>query len=144
MAGVSSESVRVGLVGLGTIGTGVVRLFQENAPLIQERLGFSLELSAIADIDFETDRGVDLTEYQLVGDWKQLVSDPKIDLVIELIGGTGVARELVIAALAAGKPVVTANKALLAAHGPEIYATAESGSTEIAFEASVGGRQIRI
>jgi homoserine dehydrogenase len=133
------QPVSVGLVGLGTIGTGVVRLFQEHGALIQERLGFPLELSAIADIDLERDRGLDLSAYRLMGDWKELVADPKIDLVIELVGGTGIARELVLAALTAGKSVITANKALLAAHGAEIYRRAEAAGTDVAFEASVGG-----
>ena len=76
----NAQPVSVGLVGLGTIGTGVVRLFQEHGALIQDRLGFPLELSAIADIDLERDRGLDLSAYRLMGDWKELVADPKIDL----------------------------------------------------------------
>lgn len=131
--------MRVGLVGLGTIGSGVVRAMQSNGALIAERLGFPLELVRIADIDLERDRGVDLAGYRLSRDWRELVDDPSIDLVVELVGGTRVARELVLAALDAGKHVVTANKALLAAHGREIFALAASKSTEIAFEASVGG-----
>lgn len=135
----SAQPVSVALVGLGTIGTGVVRLFQENSALLQQRLGFPLELSAIADIDLKTDRGLDLSSYRLMGDWKEAVADPEVDVVIELVGGTGIAREIVLGALAAGKAVVTANKALLAAHGGEIYRAADAGSSEIAFEASVAG-----
>ncbi|MBW2280958.1 MAG: homoserine dehydrogenase [Deltaproteobacteria bacterium] len=129
----------VGLVGLGTIGVGVVRAFQQNGPLIDERLGAPLVLRRIADIDLDTDRHVPLDAYQLGRDWKELVEDPSIDVVIELIGGTGVALEVVRGALAAGKRVVTANKALLAHHGPELYAVAREHGGEIAFEASVGG-----
>ena len=98
----SAQPVSVALVGLGTIGTGVVRLFQENSALLQQRLGFPLELSAIADIDLKTDRGLDLSSYRLMGDWKEAVADPEVDVVIELVGGTGIAREIVLGALTAG------------------------------------------
>ncbi len=135
----TSEALRAGLVGLGTIGTGVVTLFQEHGPLIDERLGFPLELAAIADIELERDRGVPLDAYRLSTDWRELVGDPDLDLIIELVGGITVAREVVLAALAAGKHVVTANKALLARCGEEIYRAALDAGREIAFEASVGG-----
>ncbi len=135
----AGRALGVGLVGLGTIGSGVVRAFQAHGALIDERLGFPLELRRIADIDLERDRGLALDSYQLGTDWKELVEDPAIDVVIELIGGTGVALELVTAALAAGRRVVTANKALLAHHGPELYELARENQTEIAFEAAVGG-----
>ena len=135
----AADAVRAGLVGLGTIGTGVVRLFQEHGPLLDERLGFPLELVRIADVDLDSDRGVSLEGYQLTRDFHELTDAADIDVVIELVGGTGVAREIVSAALAAGKHVVTANKALLAHHGPELYAAAAAAGTEIAFEASVAG-----
>jgi len=135
----SDRTMRVGLVGLGTIGTGVVRAFQGHGALIAERLGFRLALTRIADVDLERDRGVDLGGYRLSRDWREIVDDPEIDLVVELVGGTRVARELVLAALDAGKHVVTANKALIAQHGRDIFALAASKGTEIAFEASVGG-----
>lgn len=135
----AEPAVRVGLVGLGTIGTGVVRIFQEGRERIAERLGFPLELTVIADIDLETDRGVSLAEYATTRNWRELVDDPEIDLVVELVGGTGVARSIVLAALDSGKGVVTANKALLAQHGEEIFALAASKRAEIAFEGSVGG-----
>jgi len=135
----AERAMRVGLVGLGTIGTGVVRALQAHGALVAERLGFPLELTRIADVDLERDRGVPLDAYRLSRDWREIVNDPEIDLVVELIGGTRVARELVLAALDAGKHVVTANKALLAKHGREVFALAASKGTEIAFEASVGG-----
>ena len=135
----SERALRVGLVGLGTIGSGVVRAFQRHGALIAERLGFPLELARIADVDLERDRGVALGAYRLSRDWREIVDDPAIDLVVELVGGTRAARDLVLAALDAGKHVVTANKALLAQHGREIFALAASKGTEIAFEASVGG-----
>ncbi len=132
-------AVHVGLVGLGTIGTGMVRILQEGGARITERLGFPLELTAIADIDLDRDRGISLADYRLSREWREIVDDPGIDLVVELVGGTGVARSIVLAALDAGKGVVTANKALLAKHGEEIYALAASRRVEIAFEGSVGG-----
>ncbi len=135
----SERALHVGLVGLGTIGSGVVRAFQSHGALINEWLGFPLELTRIADIDLERDRGVALGGYRLSRDWREIVDDPEIDLVLELVGGTRTARDLVLAALDAGKHVVTANKALLAQHGREIFALAASKGTEIAFEASVGG-----
>jgi homoserine dehydrogenase len=135
----AERALRVGLVGFGTIGTGLVRAFQSHGALVNERHGFPLELARIADIDLERDRGVPVGAYRLSRDWRELVDDPSIDLVVELVGGTRVAKEVVLAALDAGKHVVTANKALLATHGPEIYALAASKGTEIAFEASVGG-----
>jgi len=135
----AERAVRVGLVGLGTIGTGLVRALQAHGALVGERLGFPLELARIADIELERDRGVDLSAYALSRDWRELVDDPSLDVIVELVGGIRVARELVLAALDAGKHVVTANKALLATHGAEIFALAASKGAEIAFEASVGG-----
>jgi homoserine dehydrogenase len=133
------EPVRVGLVGLGTIGTGVVRLFQQHGADIDRRLGFPLRLAAIADIDLTTDRGVSLDGYALHRDFKALVDDPKLDLVVELVGGTTVAAQIVRAALCAGKDVATANKALLAHKGDELWPLAREHGAAIAFEASVCG-----
>ena len=134
-----ARPVRVGLVGLGTIGSGVVRLFQEHGADLDRRLGFPLRLAAIADIDLATDRGVSLDGYALHRDFKALIDDPEIDVVIELVGGTGVAAQIVRAALSAGKAVATANKALLAHKGDEIWPLARDHGTDIAFEASVCG-----
>ena len=135
----AERGVKVGLVGLGTIGTGVVRVLRDGQAQIRERLGFPLELVTIADIDLQTDRGVPLDDYRTTESWRDIIDDPEIDLVVELVGGTGVAREVVLAALDAGKGVVTANKALLAHCGPEIFSLADSKRADIAFEASVGG-----
>jgi homoserine dehydrogenase len=136
---VRDGELRVGLVGLGTVGTGVVRLLQEHGTLIDGRLGFPLVLARIADVDLERDRGVALDDYRLGRDWRELVADPSIEIVIELIGGTGVARDVVRGAIEAGKSVVTANKALLASHGAEVFASAAARGVDVAFEASVGG-----
>ncbi len=135
----TERAVKLGLVGLGTIGTGVVRILQEGGARIAERLGFPLELVTIAVQDPNKQRSVRLDGYTLTGDWRRVVDDPEIDLVIELVGGTGVARSVVLAALDAGKGVVTANKALLAVHGEEVCALAASKRVEIAFEGSVAG-----
>lgn len=131
--------VGVGLVGLGTIGTGVVRLLREHAASIDERLGFPLRLVHVADIDLERDRGVPLDGLRLTRDWRELVKDPEVQLVVELVGGTTVARTIVSEALATGRDVITANKALLAHHGPELFEVAREQGRDIAFEASVGG-----
>jgi homoserine dehydrogenase len=131
--------LRVGLVGFGTIGTGVVRILREHRVEIERRLGFPLRLARLADIDLERDRGISTEGIELTRSWREVALDPGTDVVIELVGGTTIAREIVHETLAAGKPVVTANKALLAHHGPELYAQAARSGVEIAFEASVGG-----
>ncbi len=134
-----SEAVGIGLVGLGTIGTGVVKVLQRNADVIAQRLGFPLRLVRIADLDLETDRGVDLAGIQFDDDSEGLIADPEVDIVVELIGGYGAAKELTLAAIDSGKHVVTANKALLALHGKEIFDAADAKGVDVAFEASVGG-----
>lgn len=133
------KSIRVGLIGFGTIGTGVVKLLQVNRASIRQRLGANLDLVRIADVDLRRDRGVRLAAGVLVADARQILHDPDIDIVIELVGGTGLARRFVVEAIEADKDVVTANKALLAHHGDEIFARAEQHHVQIGFEASVGG-----
>jgi homoserine dehydrogenase len=131
--------VRVGLIGFGTIGTGVVKLLQQNHAQIRTRLGAALDLVRIADIDVKRDRGVRLKPGLLVPDAAVILDDPDIDVVIELMGGTGIARRFVLDAIAKNKDVVTANKALLALHGDEIFPAAERAGVDIGYEASVGG-----
>ena len=133
------NTVGVGLVGMGTIGTGVVKVLQQNAAVIEQRLGAKLRLVRIADLDLETDRGVDLTGIQFDSDSEGLVSDPAVDIVIELVGGYDFARQLMLLAIECGKHVVTANKALLALHGGEIFSAATRKGVDVAFEASVAG-----
>ncbi len=133
------KEIRVGLLGLGTIGTGVVQVFQQNSGLIRERLGVDLTLTRIADLDITTDRGVKLPPEILTTDADAVITAPDIDIVIELIGGYEPARSFVLKAIAAGKHVVTANKALLALHGDEIFAAAAEKRVSVMFEASVGG-----
>ncbi len=133
------DAVGVGLIGLGTIGTGVVKVLQSNAAVITQRLGFPLRLLRVADLDTKTDRGVDLAGLHFDADAAGLIADPEVSIVVELIGGTGVARDLVLQAIDGGKHVVTANKALLAKHGKEIFDAAAKRGVDVAFEASVGG-----
>jgi homoserine dehydrogenase len=129
----------VGLIGFGTIGTGVVKLLARNADVIASRLGFPLRLVRVADLDVARDRGVDLGGARFDADAIALIDDPAVSLVVELIGGYDVSRRLLLRALERGKPVVTANKALLALHGKEIFEAARRGGADVAFEASVGG-----
>lgn len=133
------KDVKVGLLGFGTIGTGVVKLFHQNAKLIEERLGATLSLVRIADLDVTTDRGVAVDSGILTTDAESLLTDPEIDLVIELIGGYEPARSFVLKAIENGKHVVTANKALLALHGPELIDAATEKGVDIMYEAAVAG-----
>ncbi|MFP8880332.1 MAG: homoserine dehydrogenase [Myxococcota bacterium] len=134
-----ADGVGVGLIGFGTIGTGVVKVLRQNADVIEQRLGFPLRLIRIADLDLDTDRAVDLDGIQFDNDADALIADPRVSIVIELIGGYDAAKKMILHAIAAGKPVVTANKALLAMHGKEIFEAACRRDVDVAFEASVGG-----
>ena len=137
--GDAMREIGVGLLGFGTIGAGVVQGLQDNGDLMTERLGARPVIRAIADLDLETDRGVSVDPAILTTDAVSVVNNPEVDIVIELIGGTTIALDLVIQALNAGKSVVTANKALLAKCGAEIYAAAGENNVDIYFGASVGG-----
>jgi homoserine dehydrogenase len=134
-----AEAVGIGLLGFGTIGTGVAKVLGRNAQIIEQRLGFPLKLVRIADLDTERDRGVDLSGIRFDADAAGLIADPEVAIVIELIGGYDVARRFTLEAISAGKHVVTANKALLALHGDEIFSAAEQHGVDVAFEAAVGG-----
>jgi len=133
------NEVKVGLIGFGTIGTGVVKVFQQNARVIEERLGARLRLVKIADLDVTTDRGVQLESGVLTADVNEILTAPDIDVVVELIGGYEPARTFVLRAIENGKHVVTANKALLALHGEEILSAAAARGVDVMFEAAVGG-----
>jgi homoserine dehydrogenase len=135
----NGNEVGVGLIGFGTIGTGVAKVLRQNADVIERRLGFPLRLVRIADLDLETDRGVDLDGIGFDADANALIADPQVSIVIELIGGYDVAKRMILSAIDAGKSVVTANKALLAMHGKEIFDAADRAGVDVAFEASVGG-----
>jgi len=133
------KDIYVGLIGFGTVGTGVVKLLAENGALIADKLGTRLLLKRIADLDTTSDRGVKLLPGVLTNDVHEILNDPEISIVIELIGGYEPAKSFVLKAIAAGKHVVTANKALLALHGEEIYAKAAEAGVEVLYEAAVGG-----
>jgi homoserine dehydrogenase len=133
------RAVRVGLIGFGTIGTGVIKLLQRNQAQIRSRLGAPLRLVRIADIDLRSDRGVRVDRKLLTADAQELLDDPAVDIVLELMGGYETARRFVLRAIRNGKSVVTANKALLAVHGAEIFGAAEQAGLDIGYEASVGG-----
>ncbi len=129
----------VGVIGFGTIGTGVVRLLRESRAGLARRLGTPVRLVRVADVDTRRSRGIKLPRGVLIRDAHRLIADPAVDIVVELVGGIEPARSFVLEAIRAGKSVVTANKALLSVHGPELAATAEKNGVALGFEAAVGG-----
>ncbi|MES2258981.1 MAG: homoserine dehydrogenase [Pseudomonadota bacterium] len=133
------KPIKVGLLGIGTVGAGTFDVLARNQQEITRRAGRGIEIVAVADLN--TARATELTggKCKVVSDAKLIVNDPEIDIVVELIGGYGIARELVLQAIANGKHVVTANKALLATHGNEIFAAAQDKGVMVAFEAAVAG-----
>ncbi len=133
------KEIRIGILGFGTVGAGVVEGLQKNGELITGRTGIKPIVARIADLDISTDRGVVVPEGVLTTDAIAVISDESIDLIVELIGGTTIARTFVLEALKQGKPVITANKALLAEHGAELYKVAQENRTGIYYEAAVGG-----
>src|SRR5437667_4126307 len=133
------QKINVGIIGLGTVGSGAFRILRDNAELIQHRVGVPVEVTKIAVRDATRERGVAIPAGVLTTNPSQVIDDPNIDIVIELIGGYEPARELILAAIARGKHVVTANKALLAADGAEIHEAARRAGVSIGYEASVGG-----
>jgi homoserine dehydrogenase len=133
------KAIQVGLIGFGTVGMGVVRLLTEQRELLSRRLGTDLVLKRVVDLDLERPRAVTLDPERLTTRAEDILDDPDISIVVELIGGCGAAREFVLAAIARGKHVVTANKALLAHHGNDLLTAAAEQGVEIAFEAAVGG-----
>jgi len=133
------KEIKVGLIGFGTVGTGVVKILQENASVIEQRLGGRIYLYKIADIDLKRDRGVQVPTEILTSDVQEVIANPEISIVLELIGGIEPARTFILKAMESGKHVVTANKALLALHGEEIFTAAQKYGVRIGFEASVGG-----
>ena len=134
------KEIKIALLGLGTVGGGVVKVLETHGAEMQERAGCRLVLRRIADADLTRPReGLDLARLPLVGDANQVLNDPEVQIVIELIGGLEPARTFILKALAAGKHVVTANKALLAHHGAEIFAEARRNRVMVGFEAAVAG-----
>jgi len=133
------RDINVGIIGFGTIGSGVFKILQENGGIIKKRLGASINVSKIADLDITTDRGVKVDSKLLTTDAQQVIKDSNVDIVVELIGGYEPAKSLILGAINEGKHVVTANKALLAKYGNEIFSMVEKEQVSIGFEAAVGG-----
>ena len=133
------KPIQVGLLGIGTVGSGVYDVLRRNQTEIQRRAGRGIAIAAVADLDQERARAIVGDAVPVLADARAVIARPEIDIVIELIGGVGVARALVLEAIAAGKHVVTANKALLAVHGTEIFQAAQQRGVMVAFEAAVAG-----
>jgi homoserine dehydrogenase len=133
------DMVNVGIIGFGTVGTGTVRILLENKDVLKERIGFEISLKRIADIDVKRDRGTNIPEGVLTTDVDAVLNDPDIDIVVELIGGIRPAKDFIIKAIRNRKHVVTANKALLATEGADIFDAARKSGVEVGFEASVAG-----
>ena len=131
--------INVGLIGLGTVGSGVVKLLRENADVIERRLGVPVTLVRASDLDTSRAKALKLPKDVFTTDAVKLIHDPSVDVVVELIGGYEPAKRFMLEAIRLGKPVVTANKALLAMHGEEIFEAAEKSNAPVGFEASVGG-----
>lgn len=133
------NDIKIGILGFGTVGAGVVEGIQKNGGLMAERTGITPVVAKIADLDITTDRGITVAEGVLTTDAMSIITDENIDVIVELVGGTTIARTFTLEALKQGKPVITANKALLADHGEEIYKVARENNTGIYYEAAVGG-----
>jgi len=131
--------IRAGLIGFGTVGTGVLKILRRNRSIITERIGESLEIVRVADQDLRRKRGISLNRSILTKNPDEIINDPGIAIVIELIGGIEPARSYILKAIKNRKHVVTANKALLAEHGAEIFSAAAKAGVELGFEASVAG-----
>ena len=133
------KPIQVGLLGSGTVGSGTFNVLQRNQEEIRRRAGRGIEITMVADLDVDKARSLVGPNVQVVADARAVIANPDIDIVVELIGAYGIAKALVLEAIAAGKHVVTANKALLAVHGTEIFAAASAKGVMVAFEAAVAG-----
>ncbi len=131
--------IGIGIIGFGTVGSGVVKLLTRNRDVLARRVGLPLELIKVADLDITRDRGVTLPSGTLTANASEVIAHPDVDIVVELIGGTDPAKRFILDAMARSKHVVTANKALLAAAGEELFAEATSRRVDFEFEAAVGG-----
>ena len=133
------KPIQVGLLGIGTVGSGTFEVLKRNQEEIQRRAGRPIQITMVADLDTARAQSIVGNAVKVVNDAHLVIANPEIDIVIELIGGYGIAKQLVMEAIAAGKHVVTANKALLAVHGTEIFAAAHKKGVMVAFEAAVAG-----
>jgi len=133
------KAIQVGLLGIGTVGSGTFNVLKRNQEEIRRRAGRGIEITMVADLDTARAQSVVGPDVKVVNDARAIIANPDIDIVVELIGGYGIAKQLVMEAIVAGKHVVTANKALLAVHGTEIFAAASAKGVMVAFEAAVAG-----
>jgi homoserine dehydrogenase len=133
------KAIQVGLLGIGTVGSGTFNVLKRNQEEIKRRAGRGIEITMVADLDVARAQTIVGPGVKVVNDARAVIANPEIDIVVELIGGYGIAKQLVLEAIAAGKHVVTANKALLAVHGTEIFAAASAKGVMVAFEAAVAG-----
>ena len=133
------QQVNLGMIGGGTVGSGVFHALQLNGGLMASRIGVKVNLRKVAVKAFDEPRPYPIPKSSMTTDWQSVVHDPQVDIVAELAGGTTIARTMILAALKLGKPVVTANKALLSAHGEELFAAARQYGTNLYYEASVCG-----
>ena len=133
------KPIQVGLLGIGTVGSGTFNVLRRNQEEIKRRAGRGIEITMVADLDIARAKAAVGDGVKVVADAREIIANPDIDIVVELIGGYGIAKQLVLESIAAGKHVVTANKALLAVHGTEIFAAAQEKGVMVAFEAAVAG-----
>jgi homoserine dehydrogenase len=136
---VNMQQVSLGMIGGGTVGSGVFHALQLNGCLMASRIGVQINLRKIAVKAFDEPRPYEIPRSYMTTDWQEVVNDPQVDVVAELVGGITLARTIILAALKAGKPVITANKALLSAHGEELFSAAQQQGTNLYYEASVCG-----
>ena len=133
------KAIQVGLLGIGTVGSGTFNVLQRNQEEIKRRAGRGIEITMVADLDTQRAKDIVGDGVKVVSDAREVIANPDIEIVIELIGGYGIAKTLMMEAIAAGKHVITANKALLAVHGTEIFEAAHQRGVMVAFEAAVAG-----
>ncbi len=133
------KSIKVGLLGIGTVGRGTFEVLKRNQHEIARRSGRAIEIAMVADLDVARAREIVGADVKVVSNGQEIIDNPDIDVVVELIGGYGIAKELILKAISAGKHIVTANKALIAVHGSEIFAAAKEKQVMVLFEAAVAG-----
>src|SRR6266853_5814708 len=133
------QQVNLGMIGGGTVGSGVFHALQLNGGLLASRIGVKINLVKVGVKVFDEPRPYPIPASYMTTDWQAVVNDPQVQVIIELVGGTGLARTIILTALKLGKPVITANKALLSAHGEELFAAAKQYGTNLYYEASVCG-----
>ena len=133
------QQVNLGMIGGGTVGSGVFHALQLNGELMASRIGVKVAVHKVAVKAFNEPRPYPIPHSLMTTDWQSVVNDPDVHIVAELVGGTGIARTMILTALKQGKPVITANKALLSAHGEELFAAAKKYGTNLYYEASVCG-----